>query len=80
MINAPNGATVRSISGFGSESERDDVGNISERADGTVAHKAAKASLREVLGPQPAFCQEILACLLRYSVSKPAIPFPASGQ
>jgi hypothetical protein len=66
---------VRSISRLGSASERDDVCNLGERTNATIAYEASKASLREVLGPKAAFCHEIFAGLLQHGVSQPAIPF-----
>src|SRR5215510_12261708 len=59
----------------GSQSERDDVRNVGEGTNRTLAHKAPKASLGEMLRPKPALCHEAIAGLLQYSMFQPAVPF-----
>ena len=68
----PTGPDERAHSGR--RSEGDGVGNISERANGTNANEAPKASLREVFGPKAAVGEKIFVGLLQHGVSEPAVP------
>jgi len=59
----------------GGESERDDVRNAGEGANGTLAHEALKARLTEVLRPKPTLCHEVIVGLVQDDMFQAAIPF-----
>jgi len=59
----------------GGESERDDVGNAGEGANGTLAHEAPQACLTEVLRPKAALSHEVIVGLLQDDMLQAAIPF-----
>ena len=59
----------------GGESERDDVGNAGEGANGTLAHEAPQARFTEVLRPKATLWHEVIVGLLQDDKFQAAIPF-----
>src|SRR5262249_49898683 len=58
-----------------SESECDDIRNVGEGTNRTLAHEASKASLTEVLRPKPTRGHEVIVGFLQHGMVQPAVPF-----